>query len=324
MKTEFRAGFTAWTLDIEDYKGIKVLSESGNGWTARWETLSAGTHAVTECYLFVNDITFNDDRYGDYDSGSLSMSAVSAHEWGHAFGLGHVGDEDSDSGLPTMSTCSGSDGDPERATLSNDDEGAIHVSNESVSIGGNSFWTVTANSSFEESESSGLEYWRTQNLNKFYRSSSGGGVDGSTYFAYTRAVPGVTNGAILQDTFLTSDNGEDYRGRINYKKHLSSDTGTVKVTIKVLSGTHSSSGCGGLNSNTMGSAWVQKTATCYPSNNWGYCTTAELTVRDGADNRVHEARIVFYNRMQNNIDGGTNTYVRTDRDRAMSDGLSNP
>ena len=320
MKTKFEEGFDAWVYDIEDYNGGYLLDEDGIVWTARWDDIGSDT-AKTTCYPWLHNIEFSDSLYLSFEQGGHKMESVSAHEWGHAFGLGHVGKQDTlgSEGSPTMATCL-SPGDTDRETLSRDDEAAIISANESV--GG--YKTATANASFEENESSHKGYWFTQNLNYFTASSSGGGVDGSPWYAKFRAIPGVTNGALYNDTYVTADHGENYKGRANYKKNSSTDYGTVKVTMKTRKFEHyNDGGCGGDNINVTSyvSGWVAKNKTCTPSSSWGYCTTSVLSV-SGWGTAVHHARIVIYNRMQWNLDGGTNTFVKTDRTRVMLDGIS--
>ncbi|KAA3640288.1 MAG: hypothetical protein DWP92_03275 [Armatimonadetes bacterium] len=324
MKSEFDSGFDAWVYDVEKYSGGYLLSESGTNWIARWDSIGGDT-ARTECFI-VHNITFNTLKLADFQSGALDLSSVAAHEWGHAFGSGHVGEEDlplTSEEPPTMSTCNSTGLGNLRTSLSRDDEASITSANESVS----GYKTATANSSFEENESSHLEYWRTQQVASFYASTSGGGVDGSPYYGVFRANAGVTNGAIYSDTYVTADNGERYKARANYKKSLSTDYGTIQVTMKTRVFEHqANSGCGGANINetVYQSGWRVYNKTCTPQTSWSYCTTPVLTFSGYDDSIVHHARVVVYNRMQAWIGGGPggNTSVRTDRDRVMLDGIS--
>lgn len=215
-----------------------------------------------------------------------------------------------------MATCFGAST-LAQASLSRDDEAGLIAENENVS-GWN---TATANSSFEENEASHKEYWITQNVSSFYASTSGGGVDGGSWYGKFKAVPGVTNGAIYSDTFITAKNGEWFKGRANFRKNSTGDYGTVKVTIKIREWDHSGNGCGKLNDKSVVGGWLWSNKTCVPSNSWAYCTTSQVTSGDG-DDRIVQARVVLYNNMLWNLDGGTNTYVRADRTRVMIAGFS--
>lgn len=269
----------------------------------------------------MNDITFNEAQWNHYNSGALSLEAVAAHEWGHALGLGHTGKHDTPNSSsaeypPTMATCVDG-GSTARASLSRDDEAGITSVNESVS----SWETITANSSFEENESSHKEWWTTQNVSSFSALTSGGGVDGSAWYGWFKPTIGVSNGAIYSDTFYTAKNGEQLKGRANYRKNVSSDSGSVKVTLKVRPWDHSGSNCGKLNAKSLAGGWAYQNKTCVPNSSWSYCTTGTIVMSGGQD-RVLQARIVLYNNMQSIVDGGTNTYVDTDRTRVMVIGYS--
>lgn len=318
LKLSFEYGLNAWVYDIEDYNGGFLLSVGGQNWTARWESMGSA-HARTQCIFPVHNIEFNIAKWGEYDQGVWSLQAVAAHEWGHAFGLSHPGENDlpfASEKPPTMATCVDVTSSA-RATLSRDDEAAITAQNEST--GG--YETATANSSFEEDEVSHKEWWSTQYVNSFLTSTSGGGVDGSSWYANFKSSVGTTQGAIYSDMFVTATNGEAYQGRANYKKNSSSDSGTINVTMKTAVYKHDSASCGGLDNTTYESGYVSRSVTCVPSNSWSYCTTSSFTLA-GATGRVHRARIMVYNRMQSPLDGGTNTYVKTDRDRTMLYGYS--
>ena len=70
------------------------------------------------------------------------------------------------------------------------------------------------------------------------------------------------------------------KGRANYKKFSSSDTGYITVTFKTALYDHSSSTCGGLEHTTYIGPWVATSKNCTPSTGWGYCTTNPDHSRD--------------------------------------------
>ncbi|MDX1659063.1 MAG: matrixin family metalloprotease [Nitriliruptorales bacterium] len=316
LKARFVAGFESWSQDVERWSGGYLVTNGGQDWSARWDDLgSASTHARTVCILGLNNIEFNTERLGDYQDNSLSLHAVAAHEWGHAFGLGHVGTLDVPSGNggpPTMATCTSASS---RASLSSDDEAAITSQNESVD---GIFDTATANSSFEENEASHIGWWKPQSLGEFFASSSGGGVDGSPWYAIMKG-NGASNAAAYSDTYVTADNGLIGKARANYKKYSSGDYGSVKVTYKHQAYNHSGSSCGKLNGLTSISGWYATSKVCYPTSTWNYCTTSQLSY-GGANYRVIRARVVLYNRMKWTIDGvELPQRVRFDRTRILID-----
>ncbi|MCP4966147.1 MAG: hypothetical protein GY926_13050 [bacterium] len=321
LKTEFDQGFDAWMYDVEKWSGGYLLSNSGTLWTARWASLGSSTNATTDCFPWAHNITFNIDKLAEYQTSSGFMAAVSAHEWGHGFGLGHVGEEDAaspSSDPPTMATCVGQG--LGRASLSNDDEAAITAQNESIS----GFETMTANSSFEEDDSDSgwgahRSYWRTQNVSNFYGSTSGGGADGSPWYAAFKG--SASNTAVFADTFITARLGGEVWGRANYKKQYSSDRGHIQITAKYQLHEHDGSSCGKLSNTSAVGGWYAKNVTRYPSANWNY-GTATVSQKVGAGlYRVVLARVVVYNRMEKSIDGSWYPqYVKIDRTRVMWDG----
>lgn len=316
LEAEFVDGFEAWRYDVEKWSGGYLLSTSGQLWHARWEDLGDDTSmAQTVCLPWAHNIEFNTWKLADYQSTPTRLASVSAHEWGHAFGLGHVGYYDAaypSADPPTMSTCTSSLG---RLVLSNDDEAAITAQNEAVS----GMKTMTANASFEENESSHLEYWRTQNVASFYASTSGGGVDGSPWWAGFKG-NGASNAAVFADTFITAHDGGVFWARANYKKHASTDRGNIVITAKYYLYEHSGTSCGKLPSTTPVSGWYSKSLTRYPSSSWSY-STVQFTGAIGAQlHRVVFGRVVVYNHMEKSIDGSWYPqYVRIDRTRVMWD-----
>lgn len=325
LKDSFESGFDAWAQDVEEYKNNKYLiTFGGQNWTARWQDMGGnGPFAKTTCGL-VHNIEFNTfylDEFKD-PSASLSMDAVSAHEWGHAFGLGHTGDDEwVFGGTPTMATCAVDAG---KVDLSNDDEAAILVQSswEAVSSGNN----LTANSSFEENENH-VGQWITYNTPSFYASTSGGGVDGSAWYAVFKNAASYNNSSYVKnDTYFRLATGtlETFSARVNYRKSAGGDTGSVEVRLRTRLypfGGDILASCGNLNSVGSIGPWLEKVRDCYPSSStyWGYCTTSQYSIVGsyGGDGRLQTV-VIVYNNMFRNIDQ-TNypTYVQIDRTRVL-------
>jgi hypothetical protein len=318
LKLQFDAGYDAWQQDVESWAGGLLLSESGQTWTAKWQAL-AGEDAHTTCTILVHNIIFDSNQHDSYAQGMKSLTAAAAHEWGHAWGLGHAGNYDGvGANPPTLATCTSS---AARATLNNDDEAAITAQNEVV----DGYATATANSSFEENDTGHLGYWSTQSLAGVVASSSGGGVDGSPWYARFKG-DGSSNAAMYNDTYVTTRAANAFKGRANYRAYTSLDSGYVTVTFKYHAYVHDG-GCEGLTLTSAVGAWLTTSKTCTPHYTyWDMCTTDTFGAPYGYDSngneRVTRTRIVVYNHMEIYIGGvgWTEQYVKIDRTRTMGQG----
>jgi len=195
--------------------------------------------------------------------------------------------------------------------LSKDDEAAITAQNEIV----DGYRTLTANSSFEEG--SPLEFWSTQNVAAWSSSTSGGGVDGSPTYATFKG-DGASDAAVFNDTYISWYSvGSNIKGRANYRKNVSTDVGTITVTMKWAYYEHDSPTCSGLATTSWVSGWTEKSKVCTPSTSWSFCTTAATFV-GGVAQRVLRTRVVVYNRMVNGLlPEQPPAYVEIDRTRTM-------
>jgi hypothetical protein len=127
---------------------------------------------------------------------------------------------------------------------------------------------------------------------------------------------------IFSTTHLIDDPTIDWvKARANYQKNTGSDTGTVKVTLRVREFDVGGSGCG-LPSRRNGSpsytAAAYYTAVCTPSTSWNFCTTSgENPATRPAETGGVDVRAYVYNRMFTST--GARAYLRVDRVRVLID-----
>lgn len=316
-KPMFEYGLDAWRWGVKNHEGGWILTKSGTTFTAEWYDLGpSGDNAKTWCAPGNHRIQFNSWYYNDYATGARDMRSVSAHEWGHVWGLGHVGHEDTwptSQSYATMATCIGPT-DTSRRTLSHDDEAAIAIQDLDQVVGG--YATASANSSFEESGGSGTEYWYGYNVSSFYTAS--GGADSTPRHARFRG--GVVPSQIYNETTLNWYRGGYLKARANYMKDSTNDSGSVTVMLGYQR-LDRTGGCGELADLTAPiESWVWVSTSCYPSNSWGYCTTSPAVV-SGVNDRVIKTRAYVLNYMTR---FGLPAYLRTDRNRVMVKGASVP
>jgi len=315
-----RSGRDMWVgHEIERWQGGYALGGGSPTMTMQFTWLTGGW-ASTDC---IDDVVrFSKYQADKFRDGSIVLSGLAAHEWGHVWGLGHAGRHDSfGGGPPTMSTC-WSDMGPQRIVSQDDSAGIQFQTNKSGRYG-----AATANPSFEE----GFRWWGFQNVGSkqiFYS----GGQDGSPNFL--RFGGSGANTAIFSTTRITDSwydgdqIGAIVKGRVNYKKAYSQSRGHVLVVAKWAHVDFSGSGqnwneCQLLPTNlngsqSTGSYEFQRTRYCYPGSGWGYCTTLYGTVASsdsgGRKPEALQMRIVVYNRM---TIGGDPVKVGIDRTRIL-------
>ena len=288
--------------EIEKWQGGAALT--GGSPTMTMNFLDIPSLAATDCIGDV--INFDSDAVNAFINGTTILSGLGAHEWGHVWGLGHSGKNDSfGAGNPTLSTCWGNFN--AQRYISQDDNAGIQFRTDKSG----SFGSATANSSFEE----GTTYWGFQNVNYTHMFYSGGQDGSPNYlrFGGPSSSTAVYSTSRISDSWYDGDEiGADVKGRANYKKSTYGSLGHVLVVAKWahvdFSGTTEPwANCqlkpGNNNaSQSVGSYEFQKLKYCYPGNSWGYCTTAQDdVVSSDSGGRKPEAlqmRIVVYNRMK--------------------------
>lgn len=319
LRAAVEEGRNMWVgSEIEHWSGGAALgggSPSTKMEISGWITSSALTDCDTDT------IHFDADDVPLFRNGSLVLSGLAAHEWGHVWGLGHAGRYDSHGGgAPTMSTCWGNF--TEQRGISQDDSAGIqYQTNKSGSFG-----AATANPSFEE----GLKWWGFQDVSLKTIFPSGGQDGSPSYlrFAGPSSSTAIFSTSRLTDFFDGDQIGADIKGRANYKRAANA-SGHVLVVAKWrhidYQGSAKDWTCQ-LDPSTLnqaasiGSFEFQVMKICYPSTSWAYCTTPDGNVVSndsaGATPEGVDVRIVVYNRMT--VMSGTEyTSVDVDRTRAL-------
>lgn len=263
-------------------------------------------------------VLINSDHEDDFNRSNSLMRTAMAHELGHILGLGHVGDYDSWDGLPPiMRPCFGAV--PVASGLSQDDWGAANGLRDR-SLGG--FYNVTANSPFED----GVLKWGEQNT---ILAAYSGGVDGS--LKYARMTGYDSTSAAFNTTRVADHQGHDIAGmkaRANYRTVSSSDSGYVKVALRLNYGDYPSANdtCGypdfkawdgsgdrDLDQPRSSWNWYFESVDCIPVSSWSFCDTPEVGTTVEGD--VQDMRVAVYNRMR--TAQGYWTSVAIDRARAL-------
>ena len=314
-KSTAMSGFRVWSWDVDRYDGAApvTISETSGSQIVNvdWAWQPSSSYGSGNCNT--GQIVFNSTKRALITSNVAEFKKLAAHEMGHAIGLDHVHRSDSLGGdnPPVMWACGWNDAGSYR--LSQDDHAAMQLQTDVTGA-----WrSATANSSFEE-DGGYTEFWGIKSGSITYRIT--GGVDGTPY--YLKFKHNTAESYIFSTTRLIDDPRIDWvKARANYIKDVSTDTGNVKVMMRVREYNVSTPACGypGRRSGSYSfTAARYYTKYCTPTTSWGYCTTAgENPPHVTAGYGGIEVRVYVYNRMFRA--SGSRALVGVDRVRVLVD-----
>lgn len=335
-------GYNRWWNDARNWRGQPAVDRtSGTTFTVRWTSSrrlgGSSTLGITKCTtgslpigLAKNSIWFNSDRITDFVNGRIRLEGLSAHEFGHALGLGHSGGRDSfdADNPPTMATCSVNDDTwTGRVTLSQDDRAGVAYLTES--LGG--YHGVTANNSFEDRGTA--LHWGRSGVSSW--NEYAGGVDGSRQ--YLRFSSAGNSSSIFSTSRVTNmqvvgGNGSmvnsRVRARANARASAFGSRGSIRVVLTwrpVEYADGSDIGCnfyGDIkNSVKYIGSWRSREVTCSisSSSSWKICDVGDVGIGPDARRETDaiDVRVRVYNRMKDRR--GAWTTVDVDRVRARVD-----
>ena len=313
-KSTAMSGFRVWSWDVDKYNGSQpvTISETSGSQIVNvdWAWQQSSSYGSGNCNT--GQIVFNSTKRTLINSNTAEFKKLAAHEMGHAIGLDHVHRKDSLGGdnPPVMWACGWNDGGTYR--LTQDDHAAMQIQTD---VSG-AYRSATANSSFEE-DGGYMEFWGIKSGSITYRIT--GGVDGTPY--YLKFMHNNAESYIFSTTRLIDDPRIDWvKARANYIKDVSTDTGNVKVMLRVREYNVATPACGypGRRSGSYSFAAARYYPKyCTPTTTWKYCdTSGENPPHVAAGHGGIEVRVYVYNRMFRA--SGSRALVGVDRVRVLA------
>jgi hypothetical protein len=244
-------------------------------------------------------IWFNEGFLTQFKNGQQDMRGLSAHEWGHVWGLGHSGDGDSfDGHEPVMATCT-ADGFGDQRYMRWDDSAAFSYLTD---VQGSKH-AATANHSFEN----GKEYW-TQNATSF--TSEPGGYFGSDRARITSSGTSsyISSRTRVYDMEQVQSNGNIFNDAFDVQFYgrasTTVDSGHIRLTgsWRGLNYAYANNlGCNfygdDMNSYSLASWQLVHTKNCTPTTSWLTCTLPQYTSTTAAYD-AWDLRLYIYNRVR--------------------------
>lgn len=312
-KATAMTGFNVWEWDVDRYDGSQpvTISETSGSQIVNvdWSWQVSSSYGSGNCNT--GQIVFNTQHRQEIRDNPAEFKKLAAHEMGHAIGLDHVHRTDSLGGdnPPVMWACGWNDGGTYR--LTQDDHAAMQLQSD---VSG-AYRSATANSSFEE-DGGYMEFWGIKSGSITYRVA--GGVDGTPY--YLKFLHNSAESYIFSTTRLIDDPTIDWvKARANYIKDVSTDTGNVKVMLRVRNYTVSTPDCGYPERRSGSYSFAAARyfpRYCTPTMTWEYCDTSGENPPDvAAEEGGIEVRVYVYNRMFRA--DGSRALVGVDRVRVL-------
>lgn len=282
----FDSAFKSWVVDENFVREdrSRLISSGGTTFDTSWKDLDSLVRASTGCSLFNAHMTFNTDYLVDFNRGSIDMEGVSAHEWGHAFGLKHTSAHTfhsrsgfTRSGTNTMSTCADTPAEERDRRRPNWDDisGAFHHLDGNR---GGGWYTTSFPGGFETIFDSWLD------------ESNGTGVAATrvtTPVATGLYATDLTNGSLTHQAEVTPGHGYRVKWRTSVTSRRTESGATyfyLEESATSIDFKDESAGCDHITSATGIEQNMNKATyapysfstihTCYPTTTWSECASA--------------------------------------------------
>jgi len=326
-KTEVELGAEGWesTLDWDGTLVATIFEASGSEIDVWFEEDFAGSPTLGEgdCNRPAPSPNFSLRLNPDLRSDFPTLRVVARHEMGHVLGLDHTGwydDYTSGSTYPTstratLTTCLAY-ADVDNAIYGQDDAAAL-----THQLGGLDPESIHPNAGYEDWSSGSPRYWAK--TGGVWSQSSVGTADGTFHLRYK---PSSSDSSYAYQTVNYADGtlsgAVPIDARVNYKKDVSTDTGSIRLELLVRQKTYGTSGnClsqffTGVNQNVVVStgSWIEvrDSGLLTVSSSWALYTTSSYTI--SAAWHAADIRVAVKSTVRNSA--GALTYVRLDTVRA--------